>query len=198
MTIDLISKIKEFITIYDLFDQCSPHIQYSTKEKPCQIRCPFHGKDTGPSARVFPETDSIYCWSCDQSWDVLDFWADINGWEKEDGSLDIGRAIKDLADKYQLYEKKSDWKKSLHSSLKSVALRSKGYSGTPNHDRLTMLDSYSWMISKKLVRMPTKDRAQSWDSVKNTWDSLDSIDLEVDYWKTSLHSWMHQNHGLYL
>jgi hypothetical protein len=36
-----------------------------------QISCPFHGADIHPSARVFPATNTIFCWTCHQMWDVV-------------------------------------------------------------------------------------------------------------------------------
>jgi hypothetical protein len=38
-----------------------------------QFRCPFHGKDNKPSARLYKETKSCYCWVCQKSWDVVTF-----------------------------------------------------------------------------------------------------------------------------
>ena len=35
-----------------------------------QIRCPFHkgGAELAPSARVYPDTNSIHCFTCHRSW----------------------------------------------------------------------------------------------------------------------------------
>lgn len=38
-----------------------------------QFRCPFHGKDDKPSARLYKETKSCYCWVCRKKWDVVSF-----------------------------------------------------------------------------------------------------------------------------
>ena len=38
-----------------------------------QFRCPFHGKDNKPSARLYKETKSIFCWVCHKTWDVITF-----------------------------------------------------------------------------------------------------------------------------
>lgn len=35
-----------------------------------QIRCPFHD-DKRPSARVYTDTDKLYCFTCGKSWDVI-------------------------------------------------------------------------------------------------------------------------------
>jgi len=38
-----------------------------------QFKCPFHGKDNKPSARLYKETKSLWCWKCHKRWDVIDF-----------------------------------------------------------------------------------------------------------------------------
>lgn len=38
-----------------------------------QFSCPFHGKDTKPSARYYKSTDSCYCFFCHKSWDLYSF-----------------------------------------------------------------------------------------------------------------------------
>ncbi len=38
-----------------------------------QLRCPFHGKDNKPSARFYKATQSMFCWVCYKSWNVIQF-----------------------------------------------------------------------------------------------------------------------------
>lgn len=42
-----------------------------------QFKCPFHGKDNKPSARYYRETQSMFCWVCHKSWNVIGFIMDI-------------------------------------------------------------------------------------------------------------------------
>lgn len=44
-----------------------------------QFRCPFHGKDQKPSARLYRNTQSCYCWFCKKKWDVVSFVQDKEG-----------------------------------------------------------------------------------------------------------------------
>lgn len=36
------------------------------RDRPRQIHCPMHA-DTTPSARYYPDTNSLYCWTCQKS-----------------------------------------------------------------------------------------------------------------------------------
>jgi len=38
-----------------------------------QFSCPFHGKDSKPSARYYRVTDSCYCFTCHQAWDLYSY-----------------------------------------------------------------------------------------------------------------------------
>lgn len=38
-----------------------------------QIKCPFHGRDTKPSARFYAKTKTCFCWVCRKSWDTVNF-----------------------------------------------------------------------------------------------------------------------------
>lgn len=60
-----------------------------------QLRCPFHGKDNKPSARYYKTTQSMYCWVCLKSWDVIQFIM-----EKE--QIYYIRALSFLIDKYKI------------------------------------------------------------------------------------------------
>lgn len=53
-----------------------------------QIRCPFHagGKEMNASARVYPATQSVYCFTCGQSWDAV-------GLLKQAMGIEAGEAI---------------------------------------------------------------------------------------------------------
>ncbi len=60
-----------------------------------QLRCPFHGKDRKPSARYYRETQTMFCWVCHKSWDVIRFVM-----EKE--QMYYKTALLHIVNKYQL------------------------------------------------------------------------------------------------
>lgn len=75
-----IAAIHMHVTAHDVLRRNGIDLRYSDKEE--QFSCPFHGKDTKPSARVYPETarshSHVWCFVCQQSWDVLSLWRKFN------------------------------------------------------------------------------------------------------------------------
>ncbi len=51
------------ISIYDVLR----HYGVETPDETVSIPCPVH-KDSRPSARVYRDTNSVYCWTCQRSW----------------------------------------------------------------------------------------------------------------------------------
>lgn len=45
-----------------------------------QVHCPFHSKDNHASARIY-DTDTMYCWVCAKSWDVVSFVSDFKNFD---------------------------------------------------------------------------------------------------------------------
>ena len=69
-----IERIVAGVSIYEFFVWIGRPLE--RRDKPHQIRCPFpfgHARgDMNPSARVFPETNKIYCFTEAKGWDVID------------------------------------------------------------------------------------------------------------------------------
>jgi DNA primase len=62
------------------------HVDIVGSEGAEQIHCPFHYPDTNKSCRVYHDTDSLYCFVCDKSWDVIEF-------VKDKEELTFGQAV---------------------------------------------------------------------------------------------------------
>ncbi|MCW4026127.1 MAG: CHC2 zinc finger domain-containing protein, partial [Candidatus Bathyarchaeota archaeon] len=179
----------------------NPQVTYETRQIPCQISCPFHGPDSAPSARVFPASNSMYCWACNKSWDVIDYWTEINEWWRLDeltgeDILDRGKAIKDLAYRYNLQYKKPDWKKSLDAALYNLDKKRKGYEALTLEEREELRDFYGWRMMNKLSSVPSEDRERLWDDVDSAWVELDFLDLSSDDWKKLLKNWYFRSTSL--
>lgn len=69
-----IERIKQEVSIYEFFKWIGATVEH--QERPHQIRCPFIGAhprgDINPSARLFPEDNSIHCFVEARSWDIID------------------------------------------------------------------------------------------------------------------------------
>ena len=42
-----------------------------------QFKCPFHGNDNKPSARLYRKTQTCWCWVCQKKWDLISFISDM-------------------------------------------------------------------------------------------------------------------------
>lgn len=68
---DRIDAANELVSIFDLID-------IPTATKPTQILCPVHD-DTRKSARVYPDSNSVYCWTCGRSYDPVAILVETEG-----------------------------------------------------------------------------------------------------------------------
>ena len=62
------------VSIYEVLR----HYGVDVPEQTVSIPCPVH-RDRRPSARVYRDTNSIYCWTCQQSWTPVTFVAVKDG-----------------------------------------------------------------------------------------------------------------------
>lgn len=83
-----IETIKSSVTAHDVCRHFGTPLKYAGSNNEEQISCPFHGKDTKPSARIFPDTGSssshIWCYVCAKRWDVIGLWKKYMG--EDEGS----------------------------------------------------------------------------------------------------------------
>lgn len=66
-----IEEMKQKIDIIEIVDIIAwVHIENDRR----LIQCPFpHHKDNTPSFKIFPQTDTFYCWGCQHWWDQINF-----------------------------------------------------------------------------------------------------------------------------
>ena len=182
---NLMERINEEVSIYDLFDLANPPVRYVTQAKSCQVSCPFHGEDKKPSARVYPDTNSLRCFFCSKSWNPATFWAQANQWYTESGKLDIGRSLEDLATRYDISVSTFDWQKKFYALKKQQE-----ESGlVPMSDKLTLFSYYAWEISKVVQQMSVDGRIPCREGILDMWKSLDMVDLEGETWEADLKNW---------
>ncbi len=183
----IFDRIREEVSIYDLFDISNPPVRYMTRGKPSQISCPFHGDDAHPSARVYPDDNFMRCYYCSESWDVIRFWAQINEWYRNDGKLDIKRSIDDLCNRYSITNNFSDWEKRFYALKKQS--EEADADGVPMEERGRLASYYSWDVSQLVHKLPKEERVGYRDTVLSLWDDFTRIDLNGLDWRGDLITW---------
>lgn len=71
------------------------HVEFLNSGEPEQLHCPFHHPDTNRSARFYPDDDSVYCFVCDKTWNVINF-------IKEKEELTFGETLRFLKQHYHV------------------------------------------------------------------------------------------------
>jgi hypothetical protein len=85
--------IQDSVPLHELLADVDVHL--SQVIKPHQMSCPFHGADTSKSARHYPDTNSMHCFACKKSWDVMAFWMQLH-------EVKFMEAARQLAAKYRV------------------------------------------------------------------------------------------------
>lgn len=71
-----IETIHRQVTAHDVLRRNGVDLKYGDRHE--QISCPFHGVDTKPSARVYPEStrspSHVWCFVCQEHWDAISLW----------------------------------------------------------------------------------------------------------------------------
>ena len=92
-----IKELRELVcskaSLADLLEENGHSLRTPTSEE--QISCPFHGTDASPSARHYPETNSMHCFTCKKSWDPISFVMEYRG-------TSFKEAVDFLAKKYDI------------------------------------------------------------------------------------------------
>lgn len=151
---DLFELVKEHITLFDMLKQVAPASFQAIRSREVghKIPCPFaearhaKGADKNPSAKFFPETQSVYCWTCHGSWDVISLYAEYremyrtaeDGTPEPDGhggyKLAYGQAALALSREYQLDYQVPDWYSRLRRTI-GVLKESQREAPTTNQTR---------------------------------------------------------------
>lgn len=74
-----IDNIKSQVAIHDILNHYG--IKILTQDREFQYPCPLHGdgQDNSYSARMYPDSQSTYCWACHKSRDVVGWVCDAEG-----------------------------------------------------------------------------------------------------------------------
>ena len=75
--------IRQSVSAYDVLSRNGVSLRKSGQQQE-QISCPFHGSDTNPSARYYPENtkgySGVWCFVCrEKGWDAIGLWKKFSG-----------------------------------------------------------------------------------------------------------------------
>jgi hypothetical protein len=88
--------VLEKIKLADLMLAYKVSFAFSPKHADAvQFKCPFHGKDNKPSARLYNTTNTAWCWVCRKAWDPISFIMD-----KE--KMSFMQALRYLIDRFKI------------------------------------------------------------------------------------------------
>jgi hypothetical protein len=130
--VDSSEAIKGQVPLYRILGDYG--VPFSGGGTPEQIHCPFHGEDKNKSARIYPENDSMYCWVCDKTWDVIEFVRDKEG-------LSYGQTLSHMVHRYNVTVETKDYERRLWAARRA----------SPDAENKNMDDfasSVEWMFVK--------------------------------------------------
>lgn len=193
----IIEKLKETVDIFDLLDAAD--IKYNNRLIKHNISCPFHGVDTKPSFTIYPDTNSCFCYTCNggTAWDQISFWAQVNEWWTDDGHLDMGRSIADLARRYNIRSIRPEWRKGLEANIAGAKAKRQGYAGVELSERTALKTTFTYRIARHVMKIPDEERDARWDEIRDMWDKLERIDLRRDSWMHDLKEWNREAHWVF-
>jgi hypothetical protein len=156
-------RIRESIPIVQVLEDYGYRVRGDGGEREQQFSCNLHGTgwDTKPSARVYPESNSWYCFACDVSRDAI-------GTVQANEGLEFWGAIKWLEGKYKLPPMKWEGPTEV-STLDSVAA-SLRYDKTFDDDRER--------LTARLNRLTT-DRDLTLPVLLSFWEAHDKVVFQV-------------------
>ena len=163
---DDVTAIKEQLHIYTVL--ADYNVEFFGGGTPEQIHCPFHYPDTNRSCRVYPETDSLYCFVCDKTWDVIEFIKD-----KEE--LSFGAACAFIMSRYDVEIYTPDYETSLELNSRQAPEDVEAFGKTVEQmfigdaNRLTggnlypILEAYNkCFAAKDDLQCPTVENLKDW------------------------------------
>jgi hypothetical protein len=66
------------VTAHDVLRRFGVELRHQGSDHEEQFKCPFHGRDNKPSARVYPGRDGkpsgAWCFVCQEPWDAISLW----------------------------------------------------------------------------------------------------------------------------
>jgi hypothetical protein len=97
-----VENIHQHVSAYDILRHGGVELRQVSDDTEEQIKCPFHGADNKPSARVYPQDGKsrshVWCYVCQERWDALKLWQRFYGGPEKT----FGRAITEIERAFHL------------------------------------------------------------------------------------------------
>lgn len=160
-------RIKELVRLTDVLAHYN-----LTPNRAGFLHCPFHSGDRDASLKIYPSTDSWYCFGCGEGGDVIDFVAKME-------RCSFAEALKRLNTDFSLGLEE---KKSLRNVRQRKQERVREVLGQ-KEQRDTLLDKIAYRralwLSCKTANITTHERAQLAAQVLAKIDQLDNEIAEM-------------------
>jgi hypothetical protein len=158
------NRVREHVSILDVLSKYGYNIRSDGGHREQQFSCDLHGSghDQKPSARVYPHSQSWYCFGCSKTRDVietvrakegLDFWGALRKLERDYGLPDLPPE--------EGYEPKDP-----HAEVKAVMAQL---------DPHTTFEDDAKVISDMLSALSTDPPQLSMERALAFWEALDKI-----------------------
>lgn len=163
-----VDRIKQEVDILTLLEGFGFRVR-ADMDREQQFQCSLHGdgRDTKPSARAYPESNSWYCWACQKSRDVVGTVREVQGMSFID-------ALKWLEKQYNLPP--LPWLDGDRDYLTQKETVKDVVNEALTTDRSFEQDSN---VLKGILEMVTEDRTLPRDRVLSYWDAFDYINYLV-------------------
>lgn len=152
-----IARVKE-LSIADLMIEYGYSIRGGDREE--QFSCDLHGDghDVKPSGRLYPDSNTFYCFTCDKTRDTIEL-------VREKEGLDFWAAIRFLEEKYNLPA--LPWDGSYIKETPATQVVRKLDSRETFEDDLTRLT--------KFIQLETNDREIPMEDILAFWEARDRL-----------------------
>lgn len=173
-----IRRIRDKVTLFSLYPKLTGKTIITSFDVPQQVRCPFHGKDNKPSARLYPDTDRFYCFVCKESMDAFSFFQAYVGMSFKEDRDAAEKLLSEIEEEYNLEQYSlDDYKK---DDDQVVELDENDFRDTFVRFWFTLNDQICESDSLHKVRLYEAldlvwDKAMSDNNFKTMWEFLHKL-----------------------
>lgn len=161
-----IARVKEDVSIVDLMIGYGYPIHKGGREE--QFPCDLHGdgRDSKPSGRVYPESNTFYCFACGKTRDTIEL-------VREKEGLDFWASIRALEERFNLEPLPWD------DDRPGVDQASRGLQSIFDQTQPTFADDLKRLTT--LLNTATRERQIPLSELLAFWEARDKLDWRVEH-----------------